>query len=173
MAAHVDSKVSGDRAGPAQGLRQCATVNEFQVSGRLRRALAPQEPFFSRRKETWHGGAGSRGVTLDFAREPGFDREDIGRGPNTPTCRQLSRGVCEPSGVRPLTRGNDNGAALLYNLVKLGRKPNQNRMLEDLVNVLLETLAGFDHVATDARRRRAGVRGEQLVYPSEHIAQGR
>ena len=79
----------------------------------------------------------------------------------------------EPSGVRPLTRGNDNGAALLYNLAKLGRKPNQNRMLEDLVNVLLETLAGFDHVATDARRRRAGVRGEQLVYPSEHIAQGR
>jgi hypothetical protein len=81
--------------------------------------------------------------------------------------------VREPSSVRSLARGNDNGAALLYNLAKLGRKPNQNRVLEDLVNVLLETCAGLDHVTTDARCRRAGVRGEQLVYPSEHIAQGR
>ena len=79
----------------------------------------------------------------------------------------------QPSGVRSLARGNDNGAALLYNLAKLGRKPNQNRVLEGLMNVLLESIAGLDHVGTGACRRRASIRGKQLVYASKHIAQGR
>jgi hypothetical protein len=81
--------------------------------------------------------------------------------------------VCEPGSVRSLARGNDNGAALLYNLAKLGRKPNQNRVLEDLMNVLLEARARLDHIAAGTHRRRASIRGEQLVYTSEHIAQGR
>jgi hypothetical protein len=79
----------------------------------------------------------------------------------------------ESSRVRPLARGNDNGAALLYNLVELGGKPNQNRVLEGLIDVLLEAFAGIDHVAVDACRGCAGVRGKQLVNASKHIAQGR
>src|SRR5580698_3983082 len=41
--AQFDSKVSRYRAGPAQGLRQCATVNELEIPSRLGRTLAPKE----------------------------------------------------------------------------------------------------------------------------------
>ena len=59
----------------------------------------------------------------------------------------------------PLARGDDDGAALLYNLDELGRKPNQNKLLENLVNVLLEAGAGLDHVVA-AAPRSVGVGGE-------------
>jgi hypothetical protein len=75
--------------------------------------------------------------------------------------------------VRPLTRGNEDGAALLYNLVELGRKPNQNKLLGNIVNALLEACTGLDHVVVSIGPGCAGVGGEQLVNAAKDIAQRR
>jgi len=53
----------------------------------------------------------------------------------------------ESSGMRPLTRGDNDAAALLENLVELSRKPNQNRVLDTILKALLEAAARRDHVS--------------------------
>ena len=73
--------------------------------------------------------------------------------------------------MRPLARGNDYGAALLYNLGELSRKPNQNKSLEEIMTTLLEARAGLDHIVIFTCPRSAGIRGEQLVDTAEHIPQ--
>jgi hypothetical protein len=72
--------------------------------------------------------------------------------------------------MRPLARRNEDAAALPYNLIEIGRKPNQNRVLEDLVNVLLEAGNGFDNVVAAASLSSARIGRQQLVNAAKHIA---
>ena len=99
---HVDSVVSGNRARPAQRLCQRTSIYELEIASRFGGALTPQEPFFSGREKSRNVSARRRGVTLDFAREPGFDGEDVGRRPYAPPLRELSRRVGEPCRMGPL-----------------------------------------------------------------------
>lgn len=76
-------------------------------------------------------------MTLHRSGKPRIDSEDIGCSPDPVPLCELSSRVSKSGGVRPLTRGNDDGTALLDDLTQLSRKPNQNKVLSDLLKTLL------------------------------------
>jgi len=98
---------------------------------------------------------------------------------------QLSRGIGESRGMGSLARGNDDGAAPQNGLAQLSRKPNQNKWLSEIANILLQGMgplfeagAGFDHVMIFGRlgftrTGRIRIAGEQLVNTAEDILQSR
>lgn len=60
-----------------------------------------------------------RGMPLDFADEPGFERQNVRGCPDSAVRNELRRGVGEPQRMRPLARRDHHGAALPDNVCEV------------------------------------------------------
>src|SRR5437016_9750033 len=112
-----------------QAFSERAAIDELQLPGRLRRTLPPQQPVLGGRQEPRQAPARRCGVTFDFPREPGIERQDVRSRPHAPAAAELSRRVGEPRRVSSLARRYDYRAATADDFVEISLKPNQNKVL--------------------------------------------